>query len=747
MNRTVTFISYISSLATLLLVIQCSTATTPTTPKPHSQASPSLAGSNQSNSAQESIDDILKDTLQLLNGLDRKLVQANNRTRNALMRDNLRSLEKQQQLQQQQQKSSTNERDGERLAEQQLTQLVEKFSSERQKVGQDSMSAQASSVSVNVDHQKSDAPEDGGESMEMFAQVLNPSMRKLRQLNSSSSSAIPLDNSDFTNRHIQFSLDLMQALFSASTQQQSEKPTNSKQKNGQSPASSNNLDSFLISPVSIQLVMMMMHLGARGQTKREIANCLHLPAPFEGPLLMSGSGSSRTIESAPQQNQHSTTVQSPPGNKLRRRNPSIQSQQQAAAASMAAQLPKRLSSVSTNQYSSSPTNNVHELFGSAMKNLFKDPAVVKALTSANQIFLQRELNLLAPYEQAVRHYYGVELKPVDFQQQAIINSSTTNANETTGYNFQEQPVHLLINDWIEKQTKGKISNFLQSPVPSSTLLMAINVLFFKGDWQYKFDPADTNPDGWFTLANGQTVKMPMMVNRLPLAHAYDAQMKTSVIELPYKAQRLGLFVLLPDEANGIYQTMRQLNSTSFANLISMMRKSSSSVAGANPVGDSSSNNGDNPLAGINVRIPKFSIESSPRLSQILSQKMGLKSLFSPDIADLSGIFGHQNPRRSTNSTASQASNNPQRVGLDELVHKAVLQVHEQGSVAAAASATIVERVGLFNGQYFEADHPFLIFLMDKQTGLVLFSGLFAGPANGSSMDNQPMSTANNSNNN
>lgn len=394
------------------------------------------------------------------------------------------------------------------------------------------------------------------------------------------------------------------------------------------------------------------------------------------------------------------------------------------------------------------------MFGAAVRNLLKDQSVLRALTSANQLFLQKNLPLAANFEWAIKQHYAADVKQVDFQHQtgtsssnssgvSEINNATSNGSNSSGGNGGDDDdnnkredqqtshgnnVQQIINDWIERQSRGKIQNFLAAPVPVSTLLMAINVIYFKGDWQYKFDPADTEPEAAFTQADGRQVKTPMMVNRLPLAYAHDAAMRTSVIELPYKAQRLGLFLMLPDEVSGIFHTMQMLNSTSFAHLISSMRK---------PPTSSSAANGALEQGGINIRIPKFSIESSPRLSQILSQQLGLKSLFAPDVADLTGMFApaHFGKRLASNKTVDseqQAKQQQQQqpsvpqVGLDELIHKAVLQVDEQGSVAAASSATIVERVGTFSGNYFEADHPFLIFLMDKQTGLVLFSGVFAG---------------------
>jgi len=177
-----------------------------------------------------------------------------------------------------------------------------------------------------------------------------------------------------------------------------------------------------------------------------------------------------------------------------------------------------------------------------------------------------------------------------------------------------------------------------------------------------------------------------------VAYAYNQNLQTSIIELPYRSQRLGLFLLLPNESNGLFGLLRSLNSTVLTNLIASMRK----------VGN----------GGVNIRIPKFSIESMPKVTQVLKNQFGIKTLFS-DAADLSSMFA-----RTTGP-----------LNVDELLHKSILKIDEQGSVGAAVTATNVERVGVTGGAYFEADHPFLFFLMDKQTGLILFAGLFAGPPN------------------
>lgn len=657
--------------------------------------------SNLKNSEQVGVDDILRDTFGLLDVLDQKLQAVKNRSLSASLRDNLRS-----NYHHAKPLLSPRSDDEKLVNDEALVKLASDFSSGRKnehqnhqpsgKLNLDSMQVAASDPQPEIVHAK------GDEHSIIDPEALVDAFKRSRQL-------MPDDNnynghniqSDPTDKHIKFTLDLMQSIFKSQSYS----------------AETNSIDSFLVSPLSVQMVLMMMHLGARGQTRREIGNALHL-GPQLDKFSEGGVGGGGQMTSSIHHHQ-SMELQS---NKLKRRH-----QQQSASATGG-------QSESTKPRNSGPTlapmtTNAHELFGNAMRNLLKDPIVMKALNSANQILLQKSLPLSPQFSWAIKNYYGAEMKQVDFMHQPESTATSSNSTSQTSNNNSEHNIQQMVNEWVERQSKGRISNFLQSPVSTSTLLMAINVLFFKGDWQYKFDPAETQTDATFTQANGKTVKVPMMVNKLPLAFAHDPAMRTSVIELPYKAQRLGLFLLLPDEVSGIFHTMQMLNSTSFANLISSMRR---------PAPSSSADLASNE---INVRIPKFSIESSPRLSQTLSQYMGLKSLFMQDVADLSGMFtpanqtppatsgGLQKRRAVVNGTANGSNGNKDsnlQVGLDELLHKAVLQVDEQGSVAAASSAAIVERVGLFNSNYFEADHPFLLFLMDKQTGLVLFSGVFAG---------------------
>ena len=429
--------------------------------------------------------------------------------------------------------------------------------------------------------------------------------------------------------HLQFTFDLLNGIFMNSLDMKT-----------------GNLESIAFSPFSIQSILMMIHLGAKGQTKSEIAKVLHIDAA-ENNVTFSKS---------------------------------------------------------------------HEAFGKAVRSLLEDAALGKSLHSANQIFVQDGLPISNSYSLALKHYHLAYVKYVNFAKDSY---SVLN----------------LINEWIEKQTAQMISNFLTTPPSPMTSLMAVNAIRFKGEWQYRFDPSDTEANAWFRMINGHTTKVEMMVAQLPLAYAYNAALQTSIIELPYKTSRLSFFVLLPDDTFGLFSLLGSLNATVFANLIFSMRKVNHGGSGggsggtgggavANDKQSSSTVSAAGSSAGVNVRLPKFAINSMPRITNVLRTQMGLKSLFSNEDANLEAMFSSR--------AASLGSSSPGRVHMDELLHKAILKVDEVGSVGAAVSTSSIERVGTFTGPYFEADHPFVYLLMDKQTGLALFAGFYAGPNGGAS---------------
>ena len=86
-------------------------------------------------------------------------------------------------------------------------------------------------------------------------------------------------------------------------------------------------------------------------------------------------------------------------------------------------------------------------------------------------------------------------------------------------------------------------------------------------------------------------------------------------------------------------------------------------------------------------------------------------------ADLTGIADSPDPR--------------ERLLLSEVFHKAFVKVDEKGTEAAAATTAVgVRAIAVAREEAFVADRPFLFFLRDRRSGLVLFMGRVDNPSSG-----------------
>jgi serpin B len=111
---------------------------------------------------------------------------------------------------------------------------------------------------------------------------------------------------------------------------------------------------------------------------------------------------------------------------------------------------------------------------------------------------------------------------------------------------------------------------------------------------------------------------------------------------------------------------------------------------------------------VHVTIPKFKIEAEYELKEQLSQ-LGMSQVFTRE-ADLSGIDGKKD------------------LEVSKVIHKAVVEVNEEGSEAAAATAIVIRvHTTSFDPNKpkvyeFKADHPFMFFIRDNRNGMILFVG-------------------------
>ncbi|NWT51285.1 A1AT protein, partial [Erythrocercus mccallii] len=255
--------------------------------------------------------------------------------------------------------------------------------------------------------------------------------------------------------------------------------------------------------------------------------------------------------------------------------------------------------------------------------------------------------------------------------------------EAVSSNFQNPPEAIReINKYVETKTHGKIVDLLNSLDPE-TMMVLINYIFFRGSWERPFSSSNTR-DGNFFLDAKNSVKVKMMHQNKDFNVHRDEILSCWVVEIPYKGNVTSLFVL-PDEG-----TMKQVEDALLRETVSNWLRSLEK-------------------RNIYLGLPKFSISGSYDVKRLF-KKMGVTEVFS-DQADLSGV----------------AKNLPLKVS--EAIHKATVDVRENGTEAAAVTALRILGMSLRFPipPRITFDRPFVMMIIDKTTNALLFLGKIVNP--------------------
>ena len=246
----------------------------------------------------------------------------------------------------------------------------------------------------------------------------------------------------------------------------------------------------------------------------------------------------------------------------------------------------------------------------------------------------------------------------------------------------------VINEWVDAKTGGKIKNLVNKDcVNEFTRLILVNAIYFKGDWNLKFD-RNLTEEADFHVSESETVKVQMMfMNKKDMLYGVDDKLSCQVLELPYFGKSLSMFILLPDLSR---TTLKKMEDKLTPEVLQDLRVWSSEVR---------------------AWVPRFKLETDFNLNDIL-KALGVKNLFKDGLADLSGIDGKKD------------------LFVSNVLHKTFLEVTEEGSEAAAATAVVMAlecAMTFREPPEFRANHPFVFFIRDCQTKSVLFQGRLVRP--------------------
>ncbi|XP_065685937.1 heterochromatin-associated protein MENT-like [Patagioenas fasciata] len=314
--------------------------------------------------------------------------------------------------------------------------------------------------------------------------------------------------------------------------------------------------------------------------------------------------------------------------------------------------------------------NIHSAFKELLSAINK-PRSTYLLKSANQLYEEKTYPLLPRFLQLITNYYNAKPQAVNFKTAA-------------------EQARVLINSWVENETERKIQDLLPAgSLNSRTVLVLVNVIYFKGNWKKKFLEENTS-EMPFRLSKTKTKPVQMMFLRHTFLILHETTMKFKIIELPYVENELSMFVFLPDDINdnttGLELVERELTYEKLAE----WTKSASMTK-----------------AEVDLYLPKLKLEENYDLKSTLSS-MGIRNAFDPTQADFTGMSAKKD------------------LFISKVIHKAFVEVTEEGTEAAAATGVLVLR-SKAPVVTFKADHPFLFFIKHNKSQTILFFGRLCSP--------------------
>jgi len=293
------------------------------------------------------------------------------------------------------------------------------------------------------------------------------------------------------------------------------------------------------------------------------------------------------------------------------------------------------------------------------------------LQTANALWAEQTYPFLPAYISIADDVYGAKVTNLDFIK-------------------KPEDSRITINQWVENQTNDKIRDLLPAgSIDLLTRLVITNAVYFKGTWERQFNDNETSIQD-FRTSDGTILPVAMM-QRIDenATYGYTETEDLQMLRMAYESgsgKPLSMVVLLPRDGD-----LAALEKSLSAERLTELQKNLTNQR-------------------VMVYFPKFTMETKYSLPATLSA-MGMPTAFSPS-ADLSGMDGTRN------------------LYIGDVIHQAFVDVNEEGTEAAAATAVVIQRAMAPVGPpvpVFRADHPFIFLIQDDETGLILFIGRVEHP--------------------
>jgi serpin B len=286
------------------------------------------------------------------------------------------------------------------------------------------------------------------------------------------------------------------------------------------------------------------------------------------------------------------------------------------------------------------------------------------LQIANAIYTDLSLPMQKTFMETCKRFYGAEAHSEDFSNPDTVNK---------------------INAWCDQKTHGKIPTILKSLTENEKIVL-LNAIYFKGTWQKQFDKNLTQDDQFSSLSDGL---LPIKMMHQNGTMQYMRGKNFQSVSLPYNGRKQRLIVFLPDKDADWSAFQSQFNESSWNEWQPRYRN-----------------------VRVNLSLPKFKINYFTLLNRSLIA-MGMPDAFNKASAN----FFNMVPTGKT--------------WISRVLQKTFMDVNEEGTEAAAVTAVVIsnQRAIFHEDQVieFRVDRPFVVVLLDDETGEILFLGSIVKP--------------------
>lgn len=317
-------------------------------------------------------------------------------------------------------------------------------------------------------------------------------------------------------------------------------------------------------------------------------------------------------------------------------------------------------------------NNNRKNFAEMARWLIVNNAHTIELAKFNGIFVDKQRLLSSEFQETAKTTYDTDIITLSFDNPELA------ANRLNGV--------------ISNFTHGRIPSIVQSSNFQDTPMVLASALYFKGQWAVPFNSTSTSKQPFFDSNGTQIGEVNMMYHRATYPFSNIKMLQARVIELPYgKENRLSMLIMLPNYGISLESMFSNFQKVPLDAFFEELRLSKEDYSDDE----------------VDCFLPRFKIKSELDLTEVLKQKMGVQDLF--DMSKATLPFMSRKP-----------------LYVSKLVHKAEIEVTEEGTIATAVTvAEFSNRIGVVR---FEANRPFTYMIVEKITNTIVFGGFYRQPS-------------------